>query len=77
MQRIEGTYLSVEETYALGALLDIVFGTGLFEKGDSDDDWVHTTGNTINLESMHVDDYDLLKMMNKELNKERNYEYCD
>lgn len=67
--------LTYEQESALAALLDIVFSTGLFEKAD-DDDWVHTTGSTINLESMHVVDYERLKEMNKELNPNLNYEYC-
>ena len=68
--------LTYEQESALAALLDIVFSTGLFEKADDDDDWVHTTGRTINLESMHVVDYERLKEMNKELNQNCNYEYC-
>ena len=68
--------LTYEQESALAALLDIVFSTELFEKSDDDDDWVHTTGRTINLESMHVVDYERLKEMNKELNPNWNYEYC-
>ena len=68
--------LTYEQESALAALLDIVFSIGLFEKDDDDDDWVHTTGRTINLESMHVVDYERLKEMNKELNQNCNYEYC-
>ena len=68
--------LTYEQESALAALLDIVFSTGLFEKADGDDDWVHTTGRTINLESMYVVDYERLKEMNKELNQNWNYEYC-
>jgi len=78
MKRIDGSFytLDVEDEQALAALLDIVFGTGLFEKEDDDDDWVHTTGRIIDLESMRVVDYERLKEMNKELNSNWNYEYC-
>lgn len=68
--------LTYEQESAIAALLDIVFSTVLFEKVDDDDDLVHTTGRTINLESMHVVDYERLKEMNKELNQNWNYEYC-
>ncbi len=67
--------LTYEQESALATLLDIVFSTGLFEKSD-DDDWVRTTDGTINLESMHVVDYETLKEMNKELNPNWSYEYC-
>jgi len=78
MKRIDGSLhiLDVEDELALANLLDIVFGTGLFEKEDNDDDWVYTTGRTIDLESMRVADYERLKEMNKELNSNWNYEYC-
>jgi hypothetical protein len=68
--------LTYEQESALATLLDIVFSTGLFEMDGPDDEWVHTTGNTINLESMHVVDYEELKEMNKKLNPNYGYEYC-
>lgn len=68
--------LNYEQESALATLLDIVFSTGLFEKADDNDDWVHTTDRTINLESMHVVDYERLKEMNEELNPNWNCEYC-
>ncbi len=68
--------LTYEQESAIATLLDIVFSTKLFEKDDDDEDWVHTTGNTINLESMHVVDYEQLKKMNEELNPTYHYDYC-
>ena len=79
MKRIDGSFytLSVKDACALMALLDIVFGTRLFVKDEDNDHWVHTTGETLNLEFLKKSDYDVLRKMNKELNGNRNYEYID
>lgn len=79
MKRIDGSFytLTVKDELALMALLDIVFSTNLFVKDDDSDNWVRTTGETINLESLQKSDYDVLRKMNEELNGDREYEYID
>ena len=55
--------LSFEEESALHALLDIVFGAEVFVKDEDDDEWYHTTGEILNLESIHSSDIEVLRKM--------------
>lgn len=52
-------HLSFEERWAIGNLIELCKDVNLFVDDDEESDWLHTTGETLNLESIDKKDWEL------------------